>query len=100
VRNTIGYLSGITSKSKKNIFELSISAGDEFQKILMLSYYRNTLTHAFLPEAFIGCAIFAFGEQLSLKEGVLLSRIHEQTVFLMRLLREEYFLEYSLESYG
>jgi glycerol-3-phosphate O-acyltransferase len=27
----------------------------------MLSYYRNTLTHAFLPEAFVGCAIAAFG---------------------------------------
>jgi len=49
VRNTIGHLSGITTKTKKNIFELTISAGDEFQQILMLSYYRNTLTHAFLP---------------------------------------------------
>lgn len=49
VRNAIGYMEGITSKSKKNIFELTISAGDEFQKILMLSYYRNTLVHAFLP---------------------------------------------------
>lgn len=28
VRNTIGYLSGITTKTKKNIFELTISAGD------------------------------------------------------------------------
>jgi glycerone phosphate O-acyltransferase/fatty acyl-CoA reductase len=49
VRNTIAHLSGITTKTKKNIFELTISAGDEFQKILMLSYYRNTLIHAFLP---------------------------------------------------
>lgn len=92
VRNTIGYLSGITTKTKKNIFELTISAGDEFQKILMLSYYRNTLTHAFLPEAFVGCALSAFGDQLNMKEGVPLSRIHEQSNFLMRLLREEYFL--------
>jgi len=27
----------------------------------MLSYYRNTLAHAFLPDAFIGCALAAFG---------------------------------------
>lgn len=88
VRNTISYLNGITTKTKKNIFELTISAGDEFQKILMLSYYRNTLTHAFLPEAFIGCALSAFGDQLNLNEGVPLTRIHEQTKFLTSLLRE------------
>lgn len=100
VRNAIGYLSGITTKSKKNIFELTISAKDEFQKILMLAYYRNTLTHAFLPEAFIGCALASFGSQLNATEGVPLSRIHEQTRFLMSLLREEYFIEYSLEKYA
>lgn len=65
----------------------------------MLSYYRNTLTHAFLPEAFVGCTIAAFGEQLYSNEGIPLSRIHEQTCFLMSLLREEYFIEYSLDSY-
>lgn len=98
VRNAIGYMEGITSKSKKNIFELTISAGDEFQKILMLSYYRNTLVHAFLPEAFIGCALAAFGDQLSSKEGVLLGRVHEQTRFLVQLLQNEYYLSYSMES--
>ena len=65
VRNAVGHLSGITTKSKKNIFELTISAGDEFQKILMLAYYRNTLAHCFLPEAFVGCVLASFGEQLS-----------------------------------
>lgn len=49
VRNAINYLDGIIFKTKKNIFEFTISAGGEFQKILMLSYYRNTLTHVFLP---------------------------------------------------
>jgi glycerol-3-phosphate O-acyltransferase len=79
---------------------LTISAGDEFQKILMLSYYRNTLTHAFLPEAFIGCVIASFGDQLNTKEGIPLSRIHEQARFLISLLRNEYYIEYSLESYA
>ena len=64
VRNAIGYLGSITTKTKKNIFQLTIRAGSQFQKILMLSYYRNTLTHAFLPEAFVGCAIIGFGEQM------------------------------------
>ena len=49
VRNAINYLDNITVKTKKSIFELQISAGNEFQKILMLSYYRNTIIHAFLP---------------------------------------------------
>jgi glycerone phosphate O-acyltransferase/fatty acyl-CoA reductase len=87
VRNAIGYMEGITAKSKKNIFELTISAGGEFQKILMLSYYRNTLVHAFLPEGFVGCALAAFGDQLSSKEGVSMSRVQEQTRFLVHLLR-------------
>lgn len=49
VRNAIGYLDGIITKTKKNIFELTISAGGQFQKLLMLAYYRSTMTHAFLP---------------------------------------------------
>ena len=61
VRNAINYLDTITVKTKKSIFELQISAGNEFQKILMLSYYRNTIIHVFLPEAFLGCALAAFG---------------------------------------
>jgi len=64
IRNAITYLEGVITKTKKNVFELTISAGNEFRKILMLSYYRNTLIHAFIPEAFICFAIISFGEQL------------------------------------
>ncbi len=64
VRNAIHHLETITVRNKKSIFELQISAGNEFQKILMLSYYRNTIAHAFLPESFLGCAFMSFGEQL------------------------------------
>jgi glycerone phosphate O-acyltransferase/fatty acyl-CoA reductase len=49
VRNAIHHLETITVRTKKSIFELQISAGNEFEKILMLSYYRNTIAHAFLP---------------------------------------------------
>lgn len=64
VRNAIHHLENITVRSKKSIFELQILAGKEFEKILMLAYYRNTIAHAFLPEAFLGCAFMSFGEQL------------------------------------
>jgi glycerone phosphate O-acyltransferase/fatty acyl-CoA reductase len=86
VRNAINYLETITVRTKKSIFELQISAGNEFQKILMLSYYRNTIAHAFLPEAFIGCAFMSFGEQLFQKEGVSYDRLKEETIFLMHML--------------
>ncbi len=76
IRNAITYLEGVITKTKKNVFELTISAGNEFQKILMLSYYRNTLIHAFIPEAFICFAIVSFGEQLYSNEGILLTRVH------------------------
>jgi len=53
----------------------------------MLSYYRNTLTHAFLPEAFLGCVFAAFGEQITTVDGVPLERVHQLALFLMRLLK-------------
>ena len=90
VRNAINYLETITVKTKKSIFELQIGVGNEFQKILMLSYYRNTIAHAFLPEAFLGCAMMAFGEQLYQKEGIKSDRLQEETLFLMEMLELEY----------
>ena len=69
VRNAVIHIHEIT-KTKKNVFEVQISAGEEYKKLLMLSYYRNMLIHVFLPEAFIGCAQQSFGKELSLKEGV------------------------------
>lgn len=69
--------------------------GNEFQKILMLSYYRNTITHAFLPEAFLGCAFMAFGEQLYQKEGIKSDRLLEETIFLMEMLELEYLHPYN-----
>lgn len=74
---------------------MQISAGNEFQKILMLSYYRNTIAHAFLPEAFVGCAFMSFGEQLYQNEGVPYNRLKEQTIFLMEMLELEYIHPYN-----
>lgn len=70
VRNAITHLENIIQKTKKNVFELQISAAEEYKKLLMLSYYRNTLTHVFLPEAFIGFALISFGTQLAYKDGI------------------------------
>jgi len=59
------------------VFELQISADEEYKKLLMLSYYRNSLTHVFLPEALIGFALVSFGSQMAYREGVGLERLSE-----------------------
>ena len=64
-RNSMNYLSEVIKRTKNSIFELQISAEYSFQKILMLSYYRNTIIHAFLPEAFIGCVAASFGSEMA-----------------------------------
>jgi hypothetical protein len=43
----------------------------------MLSYYRNALTHVFLPEGLIGFALLSFGSQLAYREGVIIERLIE-----------------------
>jgi hypothetical protein len=53
--------------------------------------------HAFLPEAFVSCAIAAFGIQLGSKEGVKICRLYEETTFLMNLLSEEYLIPFNLQ---
>lgn len=80
-------------KTKKNVFELQISADEDYNKLLMLSYYRNVLTHVFLPEAFISLAITSFGSQLAYREGVAIDRLTEETLFISQMLQNEYILQ-------
>jgi glycerol-3-phosphate O-acyltransferase len=56
----------------------------------MLSYYRNALTHVFLPEGFIGFALVSFGSQLAYREGVNVERLAEETLFISNIFRNEY----------
>jgi len=54
-------LSDIIVKTKKNIFELSVSPDLSYKNILLLSYYRNQVLHLFIMEGIICCAMNAFG---------------------------------------
>ena len=38
--------------------------------MLMLAYYKNSLVHIFLNEAYIACALQAFGPTIGEIEGV------------------------------
>lgn len=64
VSSVVKFLSGV-SKSRRSIFELLASGKDGLQKVLMLSYYRNTLLHAFLPDAFLACALTSLDEYMN-----------------------------------
>ena len=92
VRNAINHLDAIISKTKKDIFELSVSPKVDYKNTLLLSYYRNTLMHIFAMEAFIGCSMSAFGHQLAWKEGVSIERLWEESQFLMRLCQKEFII--------
>lgn len=98
MRNAIGHLENITVKTKKNIFELQISAEVDYNKLLMLSYYRNALTHVFLPEAFISLALVSFGSQMAYREGVALDRLMEETLFISKMLEKEYILQKEMKT--
>jgi len=93
VRNAINHLEGIITKTKKDIFELSVSPKVDYKNILLLSYYRNTLIHVFAMEAFVACSMSAFGHQLAWKEGVSIERLWEETQFLMRVCQKEFILK-------
>lgn len=64
VNSVVKFLSGV-KKNRRNIFELSSAGEDGMHKILMLSYYRNTLLHAFLPDAFLACALTSFNQSMN-----------------------------------
>jgi glycerol-3-phosphate O-acyltransferase len=42
----------------------------DFKNIMMLAYYRNNLVHVFINDAYISCALEAFGESVTEIEGV------------------------------
>ena len=56
-------------------------------------FYSNTLTHMFVMESFVACAISAFGHQLAWKEGVSIERLWEETNFLMKLCEKEFIVK-------
>ena len=47
----------------------------------------------FVMEAFVACAISAFGHQLAWKEGVSFERLWEETNFLMKLCEKEFIVK-------
>jgi len=65
---SLGYL-GKFIDQKKNVFEPSVSAKKDYKNIVMLSYYRNNLTHLFINDSEIACCIFGFASIIDLQKN-------------------------------
>ena len=70
VRNSIKLLNELFIITKKTVFQLSIAPCLKFKSILMLNYYRNGLIHVLYLEAICACALFSFGHQAAVNDGV------------------------------
>ena len=89
VRNALGHL-GHVIIHRKDLFQPSVCVNSDYKSILLLSYYRNSLAHVFAPEALIICTLYSFGEIIAWDEGILPSRLLEETSFLSSMLEFEF----------
>lgn len=81
---------------KKDIFHIHVAAKEDYKNILMLSYYRNTLIHAFWLESIVACALSSFGRDIAWKEGVSMERLWTEVNFLNALVSKEFQLREKL----
>jgi glycerol-3-phosphate O-acyltransferase len=68
-RTALQLLKGYLER-KKDVFSPQVTAKSDYKNVLMLSYYRNNLSHIFINEAYIACSLVAFGENTCKEEGV------------------------------
>lgn len=97
VRNALSHLDSVV-RHKKDLFEPSVSMESDYQNILMLSYYRNSLHYIFAVESIVAVALFSFGEKIAWGQGVAKERLMEEVQFLTELLEGEYLLRENLKS--
>jgi len=86
VKNGLKLLDKTLVLSKRTVFEMSISPSNNFEQILLLSYYRNGLVHVFSHEAICVIALFSFGHKNSTEKGVEFNKYIEEIKFLYKLL--------------
>mmetsp|Transcript_29850 Transcript_29850/g.29010 ORF Transcript_29850/g.29010 Transcript_29850/m.29010 type:complete len:116 (-) Transcript_29850:548-895(-) len=87
-----------SSSKKKGMFEPYVRAQKDYKNILMLSYYRNGLSHIFVNEAFIALTLLALGETVCMEEGVTLTRVQNHAYFIADLLSNEFVVKQKLNS--
>jgi glycerol-3-phosphate O-acyltransferase/nucleoside-diphosphate-sugar epimerase len=75
---------------RRDLFNNKVSVSTDNKKILILSYYANSLQHVFMIESIIACTLYSFGELLAWDEGVPISRVVEEASFLSQFLKLEF----------
>lgn len=85
-------------ESKREIFEPLVTAKTGEKSILMLAYYRNNLTHAFINEAEIACSLLGFSGSFEASSGISNEEIWKRTQFLKGLLNEEFVLRDTMKT--
>lgn len=89
MRNALGHLNHVIIH-RKDLFQPSVCIDSNYKSILLLSYYRNSMTHIFASEALIVCTLYSFGEIIAWTEGISQSRLIEETGFLGAMLELEF----------
>eukprot|EP00347_Sterkiella_histriomuscorum_P008623 403344386 len=85
-------------ETKKDVFSPQVKANRDYKNILMLAYYRNGIVHMFLNEAYIAASLLAFGQSTAESQGVLLTRLWDQTEFLINNLKDEFMVRNQISS--
>lgn len=83
-------LSHLPLKKHKDIFKVSVEVRADYQDILLLSYYRNTLIHLFVTQSYVACALLGFGHSLAVDEGVPRARLEEEAQWITELFVYEF----------
>ena len=97
IKKGLAYLKDFI-ESKREIFEPLVSAKQGEKSILMLSYYRNNLTHVFINEAEIACTLLGFSISKDANTGVSIDEAWKKTQFLKMLLNEEFVLRDTMKT--
>ena len=79
-----------TVSKKKDVFEPRVTPNVDYKNILLLSYYRNTLIHLFIQEAFVSCSLFGFTAEQIYKIGVTREDLWDKVFFISNLMRNEF----------
>lgn len=83
IASALQLMDDIVVKTKKNIFEVALSANTQSLNIFSLCYYRNTLTHVYFLEAIVLVALSSFGYEESRESGVSLELLKGRAATLI-----------------
>jgi glycerone phosphate O-acyltransferase/fatty acyl-CoA reductase len=83
-------LSHLPLTQKKDIFKIQVTPSTDYEHVLLLSYYRNTLIGYFVDQSYVAVTLVGFGHEISVNEGVPRERLEEEAAFVGSMLEIEF----------